>query len=75
MKLGLLIEIAGSSWSVGRGGKKIANALCKYDLAMDKGYAFERLEPHQIESGYAINWIQGQLKRLEDGPDQTIPTD
>ncbi|NNH86235.1 hypothetical protein [Acinetobacter terrae] len=75
VRLRLLVEIAGSPWSVGRGGRKIANAFCKYDLAMDKGYAFERLEPHQIESGYAINWIQGQLKRLEDGPDQTIPTD
>jgi len=72
-KLRLLIEMAGSPWSVGRGGKKIANTLSKYDLAMDKGYEFVRLEPHQIESGYAINWIQNQLERLEDGTDQTIP--
>ena len=56
-------------------GKKIANAFCKYDIAEEMGYTFVRLEPHQIESGYAINWIQGQLKRLEDGTDQTIPTD
>ena len=75
VKLRLLIEIAGSPWSVGRGGKKIANAFCKYDIAEEMGYTFVRLEPHQIESGYAINWIQGQLKRLEDGTDQTIPTD
>lgn len=27
VKLGLLIEIAGSPWAVGRGGKKIANAF------------------------------------------------
>lgn len=73
VRLNLLIEIAGSPWSVGRGGKKIANALSKYDLAMDKGYSFERLEPHQIESGYAINWIQSQLERLDNGTDQTIP--
>lgn len=33
VKLGLLIEIAGSPWSVGRGGKKIANAFSKYDDA------------------------------------------
>ncbi|EMP8705077.1 TPA: hypothetical protein JIF31_001645 [Acinetobacter baumannii] len=74
VKLNLLIEIAGSPWSVGRGGRKIANALGKYDLALDKGYKFERLEPHQIESGYAINWIKGELARIEDGTDQTIST-
>lgn len=73
VKLRLLIEIAGSPWSVGRGGRKIANAFNKYDLAEDMGYRIERLEPHQIESGYAIRWIQGQLKRLEDGTVQTIP--
>ena len=72
MRLRLLIEIAGSPWSVGRGGRKIANAFCKYDLAEEMGYTFVRLEPHQIESGYAINWIQGQLKRLDNGTDQTI---
>jgi very-short-patch-repair endonuclease len=75
VKLRLLIEIAGSPWSVGRGGKKIANAFCKYDFAEEMGYRVERLEPHQIESGYAIHWIQSQLERLEDGTDQTIPAD
>ncbi|RSO00921.1 hypothetical protein [Acinetobacter pittii] len=72
VKLNLLIEIAGSPWAVGRGGRKIANAVGKYDLALDKGYVFERLEPHQIESGYAINWINSELARIEDGSDQTI---
>ncbi|MFW1981527.1 hypothetical protein, partial [Acinetobacter baumannii] len=33
VRLNLLIEIVGSPWSVGRGGKKIANAFSKYDLA------------------------------------------
>ena len=75
VKLRLLIEIAGSPWAVGRGGKKIANAFNKYDLAEDMGYTFVRFEPHQIESGYAIRRIQGQLERLEDGAGQTIPTD
>ncbi|MBN6527873.1 hypothetical protein JZM32_07700 [Acinetobacter pittii] len=74
VKLNLLIEIAGSPWSVGRGGRKIANSFCKYYLALDRGYVFERLEPHQIESGYAINWIKSELARIEDGTDQTIPT-
>ena len=74
-RLRLLIEIAGSPWSVGRGGKKIANAFNKYDLAEDLGYRIVRLEPHQIESGYAIHWIKTQLERLEDGTDQTIPTE
>lgn len=75
VKLNLLIEIAGSPWSVGRGGRKIANSFNKYDLAEDQGYTFVRLEPHQIESGYAINWIRSQLERLEDGTVQTIPAD
>ncbi len=73
VKMNLLIEIAGSPWSVGRGGKKIANSFNKYDLAEDQGYTFVRLEPNQIESGYAINWIRSQLERLEDGTVQTIP--
>jgi len=75
VKLNLLIEIVGSPWSVGRGGRKIANVFNKYDLAEDMGYRIERLEPHQIESGYAINWIRRQFERLEDGTVQTIPTD
>jgi len=72
VRLRLLIEIVGSPWSVGRGGKKIANSFNKYDLAEEMGYTFVRFEPHQIESGYAINLIQNQLERLEDGTDQTI---
>ena len=75
VKLRLLVEITGSPWSVGRGGKKIANAFNKYDLAEEMGYTFIRFEPHQIESGYVIQWIQGQLERLDNGTDQTIPTD
>ncbi|MDC4427984.1 hypothetical protein [Acinetobacter baumannii] len=74
VKLNLLIEIAGSPWAVGRGGIKVANALSKYNLALDRGYVFERLEPRQIESGYAINWIKSELARIEDGSDQTIST-
>ena len=75
VKLRLLIEIAGSPWSVGRGGKKIANAFCKYDFAEENGYRYIRFEPDHIESGYVIQWIQDQLERLEDGTDQTISTD
>ena len=75
VRLRLLIEIAGSPWAVGRGGKKIANAFNKYVLAEDMNYRIERLEPHAIESGYAIRWIKSLLERLEDGTDQTIPAD
>lgn len=75
VKLNLLIEIAGSPWAVSRGGTKIANSFNKYDLALDRGYEFERLEPHQIESGYAINWIKSELARIEDGTDKTISAD
>lgn len=48
VRLNLLIEIAGSSWAVGRGGKKIANAFSKYDQAEKLGYKIERFEPCQI---------------------------
>ena len=75
VRLRLLIEIAGSPWSVGRGGRKIANAFNKYDLAEDMGYRHIRFEPDHIESGYVIQWIQDQLGILEDGTDQTISTD
>ncbi|OTG87230.1 hypothetical protein [Acinetobacter sp. ANC 3832] len=75
VKLNLLIEIAGSPWSVGHGGKKIANAFNKYGLAEELGYRVVRLEPHQIKSRYAIDWVQGLLERLEDGADQTISAD
>ena len=75
VKLRLLIEIAGSPWSVGRGGRKIANAFNKYDLAEDMGYRHIRFEPDHIESGYVIQWIQDQLERLEDGTDQTLFAD
>jgi hypothetical protein len=39
------------------------------------GYRIQRFEPHAIESGGVIRWIKSQLKRIEDGIDQTIPTD
>jgi hypothetical protein len=40
VKLRLLIEIAGSPWAVGRGGRKVANEFNKYDLAEDMGYVY-----------------------------------
>ena len=75
VKLNLLIEIAGSPWCVGRGGKKIANAFNKYDLAEDMSYKIEHFHSGSVLSGYAINWIKSQLEKLEDGPNQTISTD
>jgi len=75
VRLNLLIEIAGSPWAVGRGGRKIANSLSKHDLAVDTGFKFVRLEPCQIESGFTIDWIKSELARLEDEPDQTISPD
>ena len=75
VKLGLLIEIVGSSWAVGRGGKKAANEFGKYDLAEDMGYKIERFHPDSVISGYVIDWIKSQLERLEDGTNQTISTD
>jgi len=75
VKLNLLIEIVGSPWATGRGGKKIANAFSKYDLAEDMGYKIERFHPDQIICGYILRFIQNQLERLEYGTDQTISTD
>ncbi|KAF1026120.1 MAG: hypothetical protein GAK29_01521 [Acinetobacter bereziniae] len=75
VKLNLLIEIVGSPWSVGRSGKKIANAFSKYDLAEDMDYKIERFHPDSILSGHVINWIKEQLESLENGTDQTISTD
>ncbi|WP_353166098.1 hypothetical protein [Acinetobacter sp.] len=69
VKLNLLIEIVGSPWSVGRGGKKIANSFNKYDLAEDMGYKIERFHPDSILSGHVINLIKEQLESLEDGTD------
>lgn len=74
VRLNLLIEIAGSPWAVGRGGKKVANSLCKHDSAIDARFRFVRFEPCQIESEYAIHWIKSELARLEDGTIQTIST-
>lgn len=57
VKLNLLIEIVGSPWSVGRGGKKIACAFNKYDLAEEMGYRIERIHPDSILSGATIKLI------------------
>lgn len=57
VKLNLLIEIVGSPWSVARGGKKIANAFNKYDLAEEMGYRIERIHPDSILSGATIKLI------------------
>lgn len=75
VKLRLLIEIVGSPWSVGRGGKKIANSFNKYDLAEEMGYKIERFHPDSILSSHVIDWIIEQFERLENGTDQTISTD
>ena len=77
VKKRLLIEIAGGPWSGGRGGK-LANkawSMERYDDAEELGYRIMRFEPDQVESGYALQWIQEQLKEKSNGTDQTIPTD
>ncbi|MGM1003038.1 hypothetical protein [Acinetobacter haemolyticus] len=77
VKLRLLIEIEGGPWSGGRGGK-LANkawSLDRYDRVEDPGFKIERLHPDSILSGYAIDWINGELERLEHESDSTISTD
>lgn len=77
VKLRLLIEIEGGSWSGGRSGK-LANkawSVDRYDKTEELGYKIERFHPDQILSGYVINWIQGQLERLENGTDKAVSTD
>ena len=61
VKQNLLIEIVGSPWAMGRGGKKIANSFNKYDLAEDMGYKIERFHPDQILSGYVIKFISNKF--------------
>ncbi|MBI0422101.1 hypothetical protein I7H67_04710 [Acinetobacter sp. ACIN00229] len=76
VKLRLLIEIEGGPWSGGRGGK-LANkawSLDRYDQAEQMGYKIERFHPDSVLSGYVINWIKGELARIEDGTNQTIST-
>ncbi len=76
VKLRLLIEIEGGPWSGGRGGK-LANkawSLDRYDQAEQMGYKIERFHPDSILSGYVINWIKSELARLDNGTNQTIPT-
>lgn len=76
VKLRLLIEIEGGSWSGGRSGK-LANkawSVDRYDQTEELGYKIERFHPDQILSRYVINWIQGQFEKLENGTDQTIST-
>jgi len=63
VKLNLLIEIVGSPWAVGRGGKKIANSFNKYDLAEDMGYKIERFHPDSIYSGYVIQKILSKVEK------------
>jgi len=50
VRLRLLIEIAGSPWSVGRGRRKIANSFNKYDLAEEMGYTLSKI--------CRMNWIE-----------------
>lgn len=53
----ILIEIVGSPWATGRGGKSVANDFNKYDHAEELGYEVHRFEPAQINSNFVINWI------------------
>ncbi|MDC5069312.1 hypothetical protein OHW31_18840 [Acinetobacter baumannii] len=77
VKLRLLIEIEGGSWSGGRSGKLSNKAwsLDRYDHAEEMGYKIERFPPDSVLSGYVINWIKDELARIEDGANKTISTD
>jgi very-short-patch-repair endonuclease len=77
VRLRLLVEIVGGPWSGGRNGKlrNKAYSYDRYDRVEDMGYKIERIGPDTILSGYMIHWIKAQLERLENGTDQTIPTD
>lgn len=67
----ILVEIAGGSWSGGRGGKlkNKAWSVDRYDVAEDLGYSVIRLEssrtykinesgPLQVESSFAAQWLK-----------------
>ncbi|MDO7491877.1 hypothetical protein Q5X79_16180 [Acinetobacter baumannii] len=76
VKLRLLIEIEGGPWSGGRRGKLAFKAwsMDRYYKVEEMGYKIERFHPDSILSGYVINWIKDELARIEDGTNQTIPT-
>lgn len=72
MRKRILIEIVGSPWATGRGGKSVANDFNKYDHAEDMGYQIKRFHPDEIESDSVIGWIKEQFE--DETTDQTIPT-
>ena len=88
VKLRLLIEIAGSPWSVGRGGK-LANkawSLDRYNDAEAMGFTVVRIEsaprykiqedgPLQVEVNFSSQWLKNLKRHIFNGTDQTIPTD
>ena len=88
VKLRLLVEIAGSPWSVGRGGK-LANkawSLDRYNDAEAMGFTVVRIEsaprykiqedgPLQVEVNFSSQWLKNLKRHIFNGTDQTIPTD
>lgn len=84
----ILIEIAGGSWSGGRGGKFSTKAwsMDRYDVAAEMGYSVVRLEsarsykikedgPLQVEACFATQWLKDLKRHTFNGSDQTIPAD
>lgn len=84
----ILIEIAGGSWSGGRGGKLSTKAwsMDRYDVTAEMGYSVVRLEsarsykikedgPLQVEVCFATQWLKDLKRHTFNGPDQTISAD
>lgn len=59
VKKRLLIELIGSPWSGGRGGRLSSKAwnMGRYDEAEELGYRVKRFKPTAVESGHVITWI------------------
>ncbi|MBF7693970.1 hypothetical protein [Acinetobacter pollinis] len=69
VKKRILIEIEGSPWSGGRGGKLAFKAwnMGRYDEAEERGYRCKRFHPDAIEHGYVITWLLEMFEEDEDG--------
>lgn len=69
VKKRILIEIEGSPWSGGRGGKLAFKAwnMNRYDEAEDMGYRVKRFSPAAVKADYVITWLLDLFEGEKDG--------
>lgn len=71
VKKRILIEIEGSPWSGGRGGKLAFKAwnMGRYDEAEELGYLVKRFNPTAVKFGHVITWLLSLFEEDADGTD------